>query len=126
MSYYIFALICILGKTIYAQPHFVTLTSGFKASAARSIFFDSIPEANTFFVSVCPASQFVPPEKLMTFLDGGDERKGILTAFQRKRTEALQAQSPCSSVSGREHEDAGTFGGGFYSRSPIARSGSLF
>lgn len=95
-----------------ADPHVVTLTSGLVASAAPSNFLVSIPEAYAFAVRVCQVSQFVSPEKLVTFLDGGDGRTGILVPFRRKRAEMLHALRPGrsgSSVSGSAYEDARYF-----------------
>lgn len=94
------------------RPHDVTLTSGLDSSASRSTFLDRIPEAKVFADSVSHASLLMSPEMFMKFLDGGDGRKGILTAFRRKRTEALKAQRPGrrgSSVSGSAYEDARYF-----------------
>lgn len=91
-----------------SEPLLTTLQSGLDAEAPssdrpRGPNLLDIPPVKSFVEEVCKCSQYVAPEKLMTFLDGGDGATGILVNFRRLRSASLRERDPTrssSSVSG--------------------------
>lgn len=92
-----------------SKDHPITLRSGLDPDKPYGPNFADLSPVRSFLEDVWSRSSFLTPEKVMTFLDGGDGAMGFLGSFRKVRKAYLRAQYPSrrsSSVSSTAYQDS--------------------